>query len=118
MFVNKVIDIKQLEGEMLVAGLTIRGLGRSGTNLFTYTVQGAITEPPAGAQAVVDAHVPTPPPGLPDYGTDDTPRDQLADTVTQLRQYLAVASPTNAQTIAAFKLLVRVVLYILRRASL
>lgn len=55
---------------------------------------------------------------VPDYGADDTPREQLVQAVSDLRTYLALASPTNAQTITAFKLLVRVVLFMLRRSML
>jgi hypothetical protein len=62
-----------------------------------------------------DPAVPPPAPVVPDAGGDDTPREQLVDAVTNLRAYLALASPTNTQTINAFKLLVRVVLGVLRR---
>lgn len=57
---------------------------------------------------------PTPPPPV-DYGTDDTARDQLPDAVTTLRTYLGLASPTAAQSGAALKIVIRVVLFMLRR---
>lgn len=41
--------------------------------------------------------------------------DKLADAVDTLRAYLALSSPTNAQTIAAFKLLIRMFLFLLKQ---
>lgn len=68
---------------------------------------------------VIQAHDGTPDPGItePDFGNDPVTHTgtQLADAVTNLRAYLGLASPTNAQTIAAFKLLIRVVLFLVRR---
>lgn len=59
---------------------------------------------------------PPPPRPIPlDYGADDTSRDQLQDAVTTLRAYLGVATPTAAQSAAALKIAIRVVLYALRR---
>lgn len=50
-----------------------------------------------------------------DVGSDDTDlRSQGQTAVQNLRDYLALQNPTNAQTIAAFKLLIRVVLGIIR----
>jgi hypothetical protein len=66
-------------------------------------------------QAVIDAHVPQPPPPSPSYGGDGTPRDQLADAVAQLRQYLGVATPTQTQLQSALRLLIRLVLYLAQR---
>jgi hypothetical protein len=72
----------------------------------------------ASITAVVAVHDATPDPiiPVPDYGNDATPdQTQLVQAVATLRQYLAIASPTAPQTTAAFKLLIRVVLFILKR---
>lgn len=111
---GKVVDLLQLQGELTAAGVPYRGLGQSGDILHTYTVAGAPTDIPVAGYAVVDAHIAPPPPPSPDYGNDDSPRAQLADQVSSLRQYLALATPTNAQTISAFKIIIHIVLFILR----
>lgn len=54
-------------------------------------------------------------PPRPDYASDDTPAEQIADGVTQLRAYLALANPTAAQSAAALKLTIRGLLFVLRR---
>lgn len=71
----------------------------------------------AAIAAVVAAHDPTPdvPPPLPQYGGDDVPLDQIAAGVTQLRAYLALPSPSAAQSAAALKLVIRALLFVLRR---
>jgi hypothetical protein len=61
------------------------------------------------------ADPPPPRPAPLDYGADDPPRDQLQDAITTLRAYLAVSAPTAAQSAAALKIVIRVVLYALRR---
>lgn len=61
------------------------------------------------------ADQPPPPPPPIDYGTDAATRDNVVDGVVQLRQYLGVASPTLAQSVAALKLLIRAVLLIGQR---
>jgi hypothetical protein len=71
---------------------------------------------PAQVNSVIAAHVPAPPPTPPDYGTDTTPLNQIADAVSQLRQYLQLATPTNAQTITAFKITIRLALLLARRS--
>ncbi len=60
---------------------------------------------------------PDPPPVLPspNYGADTIPLDQALTAVSNLRAYLALDTPTNAQTLAALKLTIRVVLHLLRR---
>ena len=70
--------------------------------------------------AVIAAHDPTPDatPTPPDFG-DDAPNDypaRAADAVTSLRAYLVAASPTGAQTVGALKILIRLVLFLARRA--
>lgn len=116
MFFNKRLDLVQLAAEMTAAGLVIRALGTIVDNLHTYNAQGTPIEPPPGAQAVVDAHVPPPIPPVPDFGAD-LPQDyqqQLANAVQNLRQYLGLASPTLAQSVTAIKLLIRVAFFLLR----
>lgn len=111
---GKVVKLEQLRDEMVTAGLVVRGLSKIGDDILIANGAGELIEPQAGTQAVITAHVPAPDPAAPDYGTDDTKRDQLADAVTQLRQYLGVASPTQAQSTVALKLLIRVVLGLCR----
>jgi hypothetical protein len=53
----------------------------------------------------------------PDYGSDSSTADQIKNAVTALRAYLALASPTPAQTVDAIKVLVRVALFVLRRVG-
>ena len=77
--------------------------------------------------AVIAAHDPTPdatptPPDAtptpPDFG-DDAPDDyraRAADAVVSLRAYLRASSPTGAQTVAALKVLIRLVLFLARRS--
>lgn len=112
---NKRVDLAQLATEMTAAGIPNRGLGTLGDDLHTYTVGGSLVDVPAGAAAVISAHVPPPPPIPLDYGSDSPPRPQLNDVVTQLRQYLQVANPTAAQSATALKLVIRVVLFTLQR---
>jgi hypothetical protein len=57
---GKSINMKQLEGELLAAGVQIRALGQVDDDLHTYTASGSITDVPANAAAVVAAHVPAP----------------------------------------------------------
>jgi hypothetical protein len=61
------------------------------------------------------------PPAPPDYGpgTDvlDPSGTNLADGVAALRAYLALPSPTQAQTVSALKLLIRAVLFLIRRLT-
>jgi hypothetical protein len=70
-----------------------------------------------GTITVTPPPAPPPPPPTPDYGADvpDDYQTQLANAVNQLRQYLGVASPSQAQSTAALKLLIRVVLFIAKR---
>lgn len=72
----------------------------------------------AAIDAVIAAHDPTPPPPIPvpDYGADPADLDQqAAQVVSALRAYIGAASPTQAQTVSAVKLLCRVALYLVKR---
>lgn len=73
----------------------------------------------AGVTVASADPAPVPPPA-PDFGAD-LPADfdqQVADAVTQLRQYLALSTPTPAQDRAALRLLIRGLFFILRRLGL
>lgn len=116
---GKAVDLVQLAAELTAAGVAHRGLGTAGGRLYTYDADGAITELPPAAAAVVAAHVPPPPPAPPDFGAD-VPQDgayrsQAAAAVAALRDYLAQPAPTAPQTVAALKLTIRAVLWLLRR---
>lgn len=111
---GKIVELGQLRTEAVAAGYSVPALGQSGDVLHTYDGAGSIIDVPPGMQAVVDAHVPAPLPSPVNYGTDDTPREQVADAVTSLRNYLSLATPTNAQTIAVIKLIIRVLLFTLK----
>ena len=116
-------DLQQLRTELAAASLATADLGTSPTDdgeleVFTYSEGGEIVPLPPEAAAIVAAHVPPPGPTKPDYG-DDAPGDypsRAADAVTSLRAYLGASSPTVAQTVAALKAVIRLVLYLARRS--
>lgn len=123
MRLTKAVVLDQLESELMAAGVAIHGLGTSGllqddnAEIYTYDAGGAVADLPAEAGPVIAAHVVPVPPTPPDFGTD-APADysfQLANAVDNLRQYLQASSPTQAATVAALKLTIRVLLYVLRR---
>lgn len=62
MKMNKTVTLDKLARELKSAGIQVRGLGTAGDNLHTYDANGVPTELPAGASAVVNAHVADPPP--------------------------------------------------------
>ena len=118
---GKPVALGQLAGELTAAGIPFRGLGTFGeganVELHTYDPAGAIVDLPAGAASVVAAHTPAAPPASPEYGAD-LPNNyayQIADGVTQLRAYLALATPTAAQSTAALKLVIRGLLWLVAR---
>lgn len=101
-----VYDPLQLVTELTAAGLPVEGVDATGR------VQYARALTPAElttAQAVIAAHDPL------KRGRDETTaRTQAQAAAADLKQYLDRANPTNAQTVAALKLLIRVVLRLLR----
>lgn len=120
------IDLQQLADELTAAGVAHRALGTSideqgRTLLHTYTANGQREDLPAAAAPVVAAHLPPPPPAVPDYGSDlQAPREfaeQAAVAVANLRAYLALPTPTGAQTTAAVKLLCRIAIYLIRQQA-
>jgi hypothetical protein len=63
-------------------------------------------------ETVREVEVPDPP----DYGNDAADLEaQAAQAITMLRNYLALQAPTNAQTLAALRLTIRVVLAMAKR---
>lgn len=61
---GKVIALAQLQAEMIAAGIAITALGTANDFLFTYDAQGQPADLPAGADAVLIAHVPQPDPAM------------------------------------------------------
>lgn len=116
------IDQEQLQAEMTAAGVAHRGLVsyvyQAKRYLGTVDASGAFAELPAGAPAVIDAHVPPPAPLVPNIGSDAATfgSQPLVDGVTLLRAYLGLAAPTAGQTLGAVKLLIRIVLALVKRA--
>lgn len=56
---GKRVDLGQLQTELATAGITANGLGTSGDDLHTYDSKGVPIDLPAGATAVIAAHVPS-----------------------------------------------------------
>jgi hypothetical protein len=72
----------------------------------------------AAGNQPLPADPPSPTPPSPVYGSDASDMGQLADVVSQLRQFLGLATPTNVQVVSALKLLIRVVLLLVRTTLL
>lgn len=111
---GKRVNLNQLETELRASGITLRALAVSADDLKLVNDSNAQIEPPPSAVTVIANHVPPP---LTDYGGDSQPRDQLTTAVNNIRQYLAIASPTNAQVIAEVRLLSRCVLFLLQQMA-
>lgn len=95
---GKRVDLVQLRQELAAAGITLGALGTAGDDLTTYDADGKPQEMPAGAGAVVDAHVPPP---ATDYGASAdviSDRQKIAAYVTQSKGYLGI--PNASKTIA------------------
>lgn len=123
MIVAKTLSLPLLEGQLAAAGVTVRGLGTrtvdGQTDLHTYDASGGIIDVPPAAAGVVSAHtapVIAPPDWGPDLQTPDEFAAQAAAAVANLRGFIAVPTPTNAQVIAVVKLLCRIALVFIRRA--
>jgi hypothetical protein len=116
---GKQVSLRQLEAELAAAGVTVRGLGIVDGALHTYDEDGAVIDVPPAAAAIIAAHVPPPEPQRPDFGAD-VPTDgaylaQASAAVGLLRDYLALQAPTGPQTVAALKVAIRALLWLLRR---
>lgn len=119
MRLTKRVDLLQLQAELATAGIVVPALGVNGDDLHTYDANGAAVALPSAAEAVIRAHVPPPPFVAPQFDDDDDADargNQLAQAVASLRQYRAADAPTQAQTVAALKLTIRLVLLLARRA--
>lgn len=95
----------------------------AGTDFTVDASVGTVTLAGGPAPPIVtfDFEPVTPPPPLPPipdppvYGADLPAPVDITDLVTQGRAYLALTSPTQTQTAAAVKGLVRLALFMLRR---
>jgi hypothetical protein len=56
---GKRVDLVQLAAELTAAGVQNRALGQDGDDVHSYDASGAYEDLPAGAAAVIAAHVPT-----------------------------------------------------------
>lgn len=54
---GKRVDLARLDAELTAAGVAHRALGTAGDALYTYSTDGTVADLPAGAAAVVEAHV-------------------------------------------------------------
>jgi len=122
------VQVRRSDGRIVQIG---NGLGeRDGADIVDISdetaeaIREAMAQPNGGITLIGDVVgilppvVLPPPPPPPDYG-DDIPSDfdsKLSETVANIRAYLSLPAPTNAQTIAVIKLLCRVVLWQLRRS--
>lgn len=113
---GKAVDLVKLGQEAVAAGVAIpRGLSTTATDLMTYDTDGHQVEPPAGMAPVLAAHTPDPPPPTPVYGPDAADlQKQAAAAVSQLRSFIALAPPTNADVVNNAKMQNRVLLAIIQ----
>lgn len=100
------IDVSGLHDELETAGLPVVGVSSDGRVDYSRDLTPAEQQT---AAAVIAAHDPT-------KRTRDeaTALDQAKTAAANLQLYLDLTSPTGAQTVAALKLLIRVVLWLLR----
>lgn len=100
------VDIAGLHAELEAAGLPVGSVSSDGR--VDYSRDLTPTEQTT-AQAVIAAHDPTK-----RERDERTARDVAKAAAADLRTYLDRTNPTQAQTVAALKLLIRVVLWLLR----
>lgn len=115
---GKRATLDRLKAELAQAGVVVPGLGVDGDDLHTYDANGAAVDVPAGAAAVVAAHVAddvTPP----TYGADAEAFDPATarQVVAAHRAFLASGSPTNAEVVQQVRRLTRAQLGMLRLLS-
>lgn len=121
-------SLTKLHAELLAAvpslrpqnGAAVMRISGNGTQLVL-EVPDAADEAQIGG--VVTAHDPTPlpVPPAPTFNGDDTPRDQLASAVSDLRTYLARPAADRALAanwVPALATTIRLVLFMLRRMPL
>ena len=100
------IDSTALYEDLQTAGLPIVGVSSDGRIDYSRDLTPAEQ---TTAQAIITAHDPD------KRGRDEkTARDQAKAAAADLKLYLDRANPTNAQTTAALKTVIRVVLWLLR----
>lgn len=101
-----VYDPIQLVSGLAAAGLPVEGADATGRVQYSRELTPAEQ---TTAQAVIAAHDPDK-----RQRNETTARDQAKAAVADLRLYLDRTNPTQAQTVAALKLLIRVVIWLLR----
>lgn len=100
------INVSLLTDELLEAGLPLVSLNSDGRVDYSRALTPAEQ---TTAQAIIAAHDPTK-----RERDERTARDGARTALTTLRTYLDTTSPTGAQTVAALKACIRVVLWLVR----
>lgn len=100
------VDVMSLHAELETAGLPVMGVSSDGRIDYARELTPAEQ---TTAQAVIAAHDPAK-----RERDERTARDVAKAAAADLRTYLDRTNPTQAQTVAALKLLIRVVLWLLR----
>lgn len=109
-------DLMKLRDELRTAGFAVGFLCSENTTVFEIGATGSKRPLAGGELTVVAAHDPAPASRPPQPDVSDASQDaQIATAVTNLRTYLNTASPTAADSTTALKLLIRVVIWILKR---
>ena len=100
------IDSTALYEDLQTAGLPVVSVNSDGRIDYSRALTPAEQ---TTAQAIISAHDPT------KRDRDETTaRDQAKAAAANLKAYLDRANPTNAQTVATLKTVIRVVLWLLR----
>jgi hypothetical protein len=111
-------DLGPFRAALAGAGLAVGTLGAADGYLHTYDADGAVVDlPQAMRDQIRTAVAAYTPPARPDFGNDEPPADyraQAVQAVQQLRAYLALAAPTQAQNAAAIRVMARVLLVVIR----
>ena len=100
------IDISSLHSELEAAGLPITGVSENGSVGYSRELTAAEL---TTAKAIIAAHDPTK-----RERDERTARETAKTYYTGLNAYLNLTNPTQAQTVAALKAVIRIVLWFLR----
>lgn len=100
------IDITLLTEELSAAGLPVVGVSSDGRVDYSRPLTAAEQ---TTAQAIISAHDPTK-----RERDERTARETAKTYYTGLNAYLNLTNPTQAQTVAALKAVIRIVLWFLR----
>ena len=100
------IDASSLHEELLAANLPVVGVSSDGRVDYSRVLTAAER---TTAQTVIDAHDPTK-----RERDERTARETAKTYYTGLNAYLNLTNPTQAQTVAALKAVIRIVLWFLR----